>query len=185
VEIEDESKSSKEAGMWNLLKQSDEECRKLQDLLEDSAAACPEAISVAQFSEALPAAQRSHFAACASCREAAQDLLATREIFKGVASRAGQAGPWFAAGVMGAIRAREHEFALRASLWRAFPRYASRLAWVSAVMLLAGSTWLYERPAAAPNKQPAAASTQEYLFEAPPQPMNQDDVLISMAEKNP
>ena len=171
--------------MWNLLKQSDEECRKLQDLLEDSAAACPEAISVAQFSEALPAAQRSHFAACASCREAAQDLLATREIFKGVASRAGQAGPWFAAGVMGAIRAREHEFALRASLWRAFPRYASRLAWVSAVMLLAGSTWLYERPAAAPNKQPVAASTQEYLFEAPPQPMNQDDVLISMAEKNP
>ncbi len=32
--------SSKEAGMWNLLK-NDEECRKLRDLLEDSAAARP------------------------------------------------------------------------------------------------------------------------------------------------
>ena len=52
-------------------------------------------------------------------------------------------------------------------------------------MLLAGSAWLYERPMAAPNKAPAAAaSTQEYLFEAPPPPINQDDVLISMAEKN-
>jgi len=34
------------------------------------------------------------------------------------------------------------------------------------------------------TKQPAAASSQEYLFEAPAPPMNQDDVLISMAERN-
>jgi hypothetical protein len=135
-------------------------------------------------SEAWPAARRAHIAACGSCREAAQDLLSTREIFKGVASRAGQAGPWFAAGVMGAIRARERKLGLPASLWGAVPRYASRLAWASAIVLLTGSTWLYERPVAAPNTQPAATISQEYLFEAPAQPMNQDDVLISMAEKN-
>ncbi len=170
--------------MWNLLKKSDEECRKLQDLLEDSAAARPDAVSIEELSEAWPVAQRNHIAACGRCQEAALDLLATREIFKGVASRAGQAGPWFAAGVMGAIRARERELALPASLWGAVPRYASRLAWVTAVVLLVGSTWLYERPVAAPNKPTAAASAQEYLFEAPAQPMNQDDVLISMAEKN-
>ncbi len=170
--------------MWNLLKKSDEECSTLRDLLEDSAAARPEVVRVDQLSEAWPAAQRAHFTACGNCREAAQDLLATRVIFTGVASRAGQTGPWFATRVMGAIRSQERELALPASLWGAVPRYASRLAWISAIVLLAGSTWLYERPMAAPNKQPAAASSQEYLFEAPAQPMNQDDVLISMAEKN-
>jgi hypothetical protein len=170
--------------MWNLLNKSHKECRESQDLLEESAAARPEAVSVEQLSEAWPAAQRAHIAACGTCQEAAQDLLATREIFKGVGSASQVARPWFAAGVMGAIRARERELALPAALWGTVRRYASRLAWVSVVVLLVGSTWLYERPIATPSKQPAAASTQEYLFEAPPPPMSQDDVLISMAEKN-
>jgi len=48
-----------------------------------------------------------------------------------------------------------------------------------------GSTWLYERPAPAVQQSPGGAATnQEYLFEAPQAPLNQDDVLISMAEKN-
>jgi hypothetical protein len=171
--------------MWNLLKKSrDEECGELRDLLEESAAARPEAVRVEELSEDWPSAQREHLSTCESCQEAAQDLFATREIFQGVASQTDQARPWFATRVMEAIRTRERELALPASLWSAFPRFASRLAWVSAVVLLAGSAWLYERPVAAPNKAPAAASTQEYLFEAPPPPMNQDDVLISMAEKN-
>ena len=170
--------------MWNLLKKSDEECRELQDLLEESATARPEAVRVEELNEDWPLAQRKHLADCGSCQEAAQDVLATREIFQGVASQAEEARPWFATLVMEAIRTRERELALPASLWSAFPRFASRLAWVAAVVLLAGSAWLYERPVAAPNRAPAAASTQEYLFEAPLPPMNQDDVLISMAEKN-
>ena len=171
--------------MWNLLKKNVEECGRLRDLLEESAEARPDAGRIEELSEAWPAGQRVHIAACKSCQEAAEDLLATREIFKGVASEAEQGRPWFATQVMGAIRARERELALGAGLWNAVPRYASRLAWISAVVLLAGSTWLYERPAAAPNKTATAAPGPEYLFEAPAQPMNQDDVLISMAEKNP
>lgn len=170
--------------MWNLLNRRNEACTKLRDLLENSAAARPEAVHVEELCEAWPSAQRAHIAACGTCQEAAQDLFAAREIFKGVASRAEQAGPWFAAGVMDAIRTRERELVLPASLWSAVPRFASRLAWISAFVLLAGSTWLYERRVVAPNKPPAAASSQEYLFEAPAPPMNQDDVLISMAEKN-
>jgi hypothetical protein len=170
--------------MWNLLSKRDEECMKLQDFLEDSPAARLEAVRFEELSEAWPAAQRAHIAACWSCQEAAQDFFATRKIFKGVDSRAEQAGPWFTARVMGAIRTQERKLALPASLWSAFPRYASRLALVSAIVLLAGSTWLYERPVAAPNKPAAAVSAQEYLFEAPAQPMNQDDVLVSMAENN-
>lgn len=170
--------------MWNLLNKRNEACMKLQDLLEDYAAARPEAARFEELSEAWPAALRLHIAACENCQQAAENLFASRKIFKGVASCAEQAGPWFAAGVMRAIRTRERELALPASLWSAVPRYASRLAWVTAIALLAGSTWLYERRGAAPNKPPVAASSQEYLFEAPPPPMNQDDVLISMAERN-
>jgi len=170
--------------MWKLLKKSDEECRQLQGLLEESAAARPEAVRVEELSEAWPAAQRAHVAACGSCREVAQDVLATREIFKGVASSAEMARPWFALRVMAAIAARERELSEMASTWLAVPKFAARLAMASGALLLVASTWLYERPNTAPAKQPAAAASQEYLFEAPQAPMNQDDVLISLAEKN-
>ncbi len=170
--------------MWDLLKRRKDECNLLQDWLEDAAAEHSPAASIEQLLEALPPVQRAHFAGCHSCRDAAQVLLAAREIFTGVPSNRGEARPWFAGRVMAAIAARERELALTGSPWSAVPRFASRLAWITAIVLLAGSTWLYEKPATAPSKQPSAASFQEYLFEAPAPPMNQDDVLISMAEKN-
>ena len=176
---------SKEAGMWNLLTRRKDECSPLRDLLEGAAARHPLAASVEEFLEGLPQAQRRHFAECESCREAAQDLLTAREIFKGVASHAEGEGPWFSRRVMAAIATGERELALRVSPWTAVPRFASRLAWVTAIVLLACSTWLYERPAPVAKKQPAAVASPEYLFEAPAPPMNQDDVLISMAERNP
>ncbi len=176
---------SKEAGMWDLLTRRKDECTHLRDLLEGLAAERPLAGSVEELLEILPQDHRAHFAGCRSCRDTAQDLLAAREIFKGVAAHSEEAGPWFARRVMAAIAARERELALPVSPWAAIPRFASRLAWVTAVVLLAGTTWLYEKPVTAPSRQPVAASSPEYLFEAPPQPMNQDDVLISMAERNP
>jgi hypothetical protein len=169
--------------MWNLLKRSDEECRKLQDFLEETAAARPEAARLEELSEAWTAAQRAHVAACGSCQEAAQDFFATREIFSGVASSTERARPWFAPRVMAAIAARERELSEMASTWLAVPKFASRLAMASGALLLVASSWWYERPTA-PARQPAATASQEYLFEAPQPPMNQDDVLISLAEQN-
>jgi len=166
--------------MWNLVKKSDEECRKLQDLLEESAAARPEAVPVEELSQTWPAAQRAHVAACRSCR---QDVFATREIFKGAASSTQVSRPWFASRVMAAIAARERELSEMASTWLAVPRFASRLAVASGALLLVASTWLYERPSTTPANQPAATANQEYLFEAPQAPLNQDDVLISLAEQ--
>src|SRR6266849_781024 len=107
--------------MWNLLKKSDEECGELQDLLEESTAARPDAVCVEELSEDWPPAQRKHLAACGSCQEAAQDVSAMRKIFKGVTSQAEEARPWFATRVMEAIRTRERELALTASMWSAFP----------------------------------------------------------------
>jgi hypothetical protein len=169
--------------MWNLLK-SNEECRKLRDLLEESAAVLPEAVRVEELSKSWPAAQRNHLAACASCREAAQALFSTQEIFKGVGSYSDVARPWFATRVMAAIAARERELAEAATTWLAVPKFASRLAMASGALLLVASTWLYERPLPTPTQQASALAAQESLFEAPPA-ANQDDVLVNMQENNP
>jgi hypothetical protein len=171
--------------MWNLLKKSKDECTKLQGSIEEAAAVRPAATSVEALTETLSPEARAHMASCEQCREAAWDLLATREIFEGIGSAAETASPWFATRVMAGIAARERELAEAASTWLAVPKFASRLALVSGALLLVTSTWLYERPSAVPAKQPAAVASPEYLFEAPQQPpMNQDDVLISFAEQN-
>jgi len=170
--------------MWNLLRNSDEQCRKLRDLLEDSAAARPKAISIQELSEALSAAAQTHIGACVSCQEAAQDLLATREIFKGVGSATEMAKPRFATRVMAAIAARERELTEAASTWLAVPKFASRLALASCALLLVASVWLYGRPLPPANQQARTLAAQESLFEAPP-PVNQDDVFVPAQENNP
>ena len=171
--------------MWGLLTRRKNECNQLSDTLEDSAVENPLASNVEEFLQGLPQAERSHVAECQSCRQVVEDLLATRRIFVGVASHSDEAGLWFSRRVMAAISARERELAFRISPWTAVPRFASRLTWVLAIVLLAGSTWLYQRSTTAPTKQPSATTSPEYLFEPPSPPMNQDDVLISMAERNP
>jgi hypothetical protein len=169
--------------MWKLLRKRDEECRKVQDSLEESPAACPGTGSQEDLVAVLPPAARNHMAACEKCREAAQDFFAVREILKDVAPRAEGAGPWFASRVMRAIEARERELGARVATWVEVPRFASRLAWIAAILLLAGSTWLYERAAPGSSRPQTGAAAQESIFETPP-PTNQDDVLISMAESN-
>jgi hypothetical protein len=169
--------------MWNLLKKKNEQCGKLMDLLEEAAVARPKAKSVEELSEALPLAERTHIASCKSCVEAAQDLLDTREIFKGVASNKEMARPWFATGVMAAIAAREKKLSEAASAWLAVPKFALRLALASGALLLVASTWLYERPKPTANQQAANLAAQESLFETSP-PMNQDDVFVIGQENN-
>jgi len=170
--------------MWSLLKKNDDECGKLRDLLEDSAAGLPAATRMEELSEAWPAAQRNHLATCGRCQEAAQDLLATREIFKGVGSATGMVRPWFSTRVVAAIAARERELTEAASTWLAVPKFASRLALASAALLLLTSTWLYEKPLPAPNQQATSLAAQESLFESSP-PANLDDMLVPVQENNP
>src|SRR5258708_13139097 len=112
--------------MWNLLSKRDVECGKLRDLLEESAAVRLEAVTVDQLIQDLPATERGHVAACESCLEASRDILATREIFKGVTSDAGPDRPWFPTRLMSAIGARERDLTEPASTCLAVPHFASR-----------------------------------------------------------
>ena len=169
--------------MLNLLRKCDEDCRKLLDLLEESAADRPEAAHVEELSEAWPPGQRNHIGGCESCQEAARNLLATRGIFKGVSPATEMARPWFANRVMAAIAARERELSEVASTWLAVPKLASRLAVAAGALLLVASTWLYERPLPAANQQDGSLAAQESLFEPPP-PANQDDLLVPVQDDN-
>lgn len=167
--------------MWKFLK--GKECKRFQDGLEESSAALTEAGNLEGLLAVMALAEREHFAACADCREAAQDFLASREILKGMARDVVEAGPGFATRVMNVIAARERELANLANAWTEVPRFASRLAWASAIVLLVGSTWLYEKPAPVMNHALTVAASQESLFETAP-PVNQDDVLIGVTESN-
>jgi len=169
--------------MWNLLKAKND-CSRFRILLEDSAETCPDASTVEELTAGLTHEVSLHFKTCAECREAVRDLLSAREIVR-KAGRAAEPGPWFAERVMAAISAQEKELEEAARTWLVVPRFASKLVLASAALLLIASTWLYKRPPSQTSNPPAATATPEYLFEAPNPPMNQDDVLISMAERNP
>ena len=170
--------------MWNLLKASDD-CSRFRILLEDFASTRPGARTVEELTEGMADDIAVHFQKCSGCQEAAQDLIAARQIVREAALPAGEPAPWFAGRVMAAIAAREKELEEAARTWLVVPRFASRLALVSAALLLIASTWLYKRPGPSTTTAPAATAAPEYLFETPTPPMSQDDVLISMAETNP
>src|SRR5256884_9767493 len=128
--------------MWNLLEKNDKECRKLRDLLEDSALARPEAARIEELSETWAAAEHNHLAACNRCQTAAQDLLATRKIFKGVGSATEMARPWFSTRVMAAIAARQRELTEAAGTGVAGPEFASRVKLALGGLLLFSGTWV-------------------------------------------
>ena len=121
--------------MWNLLKREDQECRRLRDAIEAAAMKSADAVSVESKSltELLAAHHRKHLETCADCRNAVQDLVAMKELFRGAVRFRQEERPWFAARVMAAIASRESKLAERVSAWTEFPRFASRLTWITAV----------------------------------------------------
>ena len=158
-----------------------ENCRKFREAVEEAAARFEDAVSVESLIALLREEQRGHVAACADCREAANDLVEVKALFDGAGSFDGEERPWFAARVMAAIASQERELAERVSAWTEFPRFASRLTWVAGILLLAGTTWFYEAVVRAPSYAP---SGQESIFEAPQQSAP-DDVLVSMTGDRP
>ena len=164
---------------WNLLKKSGSECNNTQDALEQAALRNSSAHTIQQLMEELPTAQREHLSACGHCRESAETLAATRRIFQGAAGTTEPERPFFASRVMAAIAAKERELVQLINPWSEVPRFATKLAWISAVLLLAGTTWFYEKHATEPPR--SSDASQDSIFETPAPP-SQDDVLISMAE---
>jgi hypothetical protein len=128
---------------------------------------------------AAPPQHRQHATACADCRQAADDVVALRNLVREL-EPAPVAGPWFAPRVMASIAAKEMERSRIAAFWLAVPRFASRLSWVAAAALVFSCVWLHERPLSQSPAQSASAYASEHLFDLPALPANNDDVLVSM-----
>jgi hypothetical protein len=156
--------------MWNPLTQSGKECVRFREALEDAGSW-----------EALSIAEREHVSACADCEAAADELAASREMLS-VLPRQVAVGPWFAPRVMAAIAAREAELRRSIDTWTIVPKVARRLSWLSAVALVLASTWLLGRPASTPLIPVATDITGEPVLQTTP-PVNNDDLLLSLAEK--
>jgi hypothetical protein len=167
--------------MWDLLKHKKNECDEFHDELEHLGSELSGSADGDKLLTQLSPPRRIHYAGCGNCREAAEYFLESRQILAGLAVRAPVAGPWFAQRVLAAIDAQEKVFAIRESLWSAVPQYATRLAWVTAIVLLAATTWLFEKQI---SRQVGSSTNEEFLSGSPaPQP-SQDDVLVSLAERN-
>ena len=168
--------------MWKRLMRNKQECTSLRDAVEQAAARQSHAASVENLADELTAEERKHMETCEDCREAVRELFRAKALFQGAARFSQEERPWFAARVMAAIAARERELAARVTPWTEFPRFASRLTWVAAAVLLASTTWFYESVLRTPSYP--LNGPQESIFEAPQQSVS-DDILISQAGDNP
>jgi len=157
-------------------------CLEFQSQLEDAASAAPDAKELPQLLAAVPVSLKEHATSCADCRAAAENILAARALLTELPSYAAAAGPWFAPRVMAAIAARKADLARATDAWTFLPKLASRLTWASAVVLLLASTWLYQKPVTTSAKPVATDITGEPVVDTAT-PANNDEVLVSLAEK--
>jgi hypothetical protein len=169
--------------MSSLLGNKESHCDRFQEWLEES----PSSQGALETYETLlvgaPAEHRTHAENCSDCRDAAADIVAVRNLLR-EAGAVPIAGPWFAPRVMATIAAQEAELSRGAAIWLAVPRFAARLSWAAAALLIFTCAWLYERPVATPATQTATAFASEHLFDLPSLPANHDDdVLLSRNEK--
>jgi hypothetical protein len=155
--------------MWSPLKKSSSECDRFRDLLEEGGG------------RTLPETLRDHASQCSDCEAAVEELAVSRELLS-VLPRQAEAGPWFAPRVMAAIKAREAELRRSVDAWIIVPKLARRLTWISALALVLASTWLFGWPNATALKPVTTDMTGEPVPEYSA-PVNNDDLLLSLAEK--
>jgi hypothetical protein len=165
--------------MISLFRRHKRECNHFRDALNEVAGAA----TIQELLAGASPQQRAHAAACEDCREASEELLATRLLLSALPPQRDVPRPWFVSRVMSAIAARGTESSRLATAWTAVPKLASRLAWVSAVAILVAGTWLYRKPVPSLPSQTGTETSVESIFETGPPP-NQDDVFLSTAEKN-
>jgi hypothetical protein len=165
--------------MLSLFRRKKKACSNFLDAFTDTV----NIATLQEFLASAPTQQRAHAAACADCRNAAEEFLVARALLTALPSQADSSRPWFPSKVMAAIAARETEVRRLATAWTLVPRLASRLACISALAILIAGTWLYRKPVSSPPSQTGTEASVESIFEtsAPP---HQDDVLSSAMEKN-
>lgn len=149
-------------------------CETLKSSLEDVADA-----------GSLPAELAQHALSCAKCKAVVDDHRRSQALLSALRLRKepAQPRPWFAAGVMAAIAAREAQLQGSLEKWTAIPRLAHKFAWVSVLALLLSGSWLVGRQQASRAAWTPTDLAGETLVDRHPAPVDNDDVLNNLGER--
>ena len=180
--------------MWDKFRKENRLCEQYREALEDLHPDVDQSMAVQSLSNSLPVEVREHARECDACEEAAETFWASRDLLAGPSelarewnSATSDAKPWFAARVMAKIAEREMEGRRALAEWSgAVAKLASRLAWVSALLLLVGTTWFYGPHGGqlgTPSVESKAQGTQQYLFDSAAGQGTVDDALVSPPER--
>jgi len=180
--------------MWDKFKKQSELCTQYREALEDLRPDMDQATATVELKNSLGGETLEHVESCDACEEATDVFWASRNLLAGKAENYGvdadARAPWFATRVMARIAEHETEGRRAVTEWSgAVAKLASRLAGVSALVLIVGSTWLL-----VPSKtdhQATTASVQsaeeeagpQYLFDSGAAPSSGDDELLSPGER--
>lgn len=156
--------------MWNKLKKENSMCEQYGAELENLPLRIEGPQAVAELRTYMPVELAEHVENCARCKETGEVFWMTRQLLRPAIRetreelRTDGTTAWFATRVMANIAEHEEETRKAKTEWSgAVARLASRLALVSAAVLLFASTWLYEpQDAAVQNnaaKQQAGAGS--------------------------
>lgn len=181
--------------MWNKFRSENPLCEQYREALEDLRPDIERAIATLELSNSVPDQLLEHVRTCDTCEEATETFWALRDLLAGPLELARQprsaarkeTNPWFAARVMAKIAERETEGRRALTEWSgAVAKLASRLAWVSALLLLVGTTWFYGPSGGRLNTQSVqskAEGTSPYLFDGAAGQATVDDALVSPPER--
>lgn len=170
--------------MWTWLGRKTSECRRIEERLFALLETQPFSSLESWLAAAEPEV-RAHVKDCARCSAEMDDVIYALSLLRANRPATADPGPAFAARVMQAIAEREQHGSSPGSLWFAVPAVAARLAWVSAAVLLVASTWMYEQRPSAPAPSAAKNVSADVFLEPAPPPATQDEILVSLAEREP
>jgi hypothetical protein len=180
--------------MWDKFRKQSELCEQYREALEDLRPDMDQATATVELRTSLGVEALEHVESCDVCEEATEVFWASRNLLAGKAENyvvdADARAPWFATRVMARIGERETEVRRAVTEWSgAVAKLASRLAGVSALVLIVGSTWLYmpnkpgNPPTTAEVQSAEEEATPQYLFDSGTAPSSADDELLSPAER--
>ncbi|HEX3543092.1 MAG TPA: hypothetical protein VHT31_01090, partial [Candidatus Acidoferrum sp.] len=163
--------------------------------LEDLPPYADRAVASAALHNHLTKELAEHARECDSCEEATETFWTSRGLLAGPLELARErrdaalkeSRPWFAAQVMAKIAEREMEGRRALAEWSgAVAKLASRLAWISALVLLVGTTWFYGPNGGhlnTPSVQSKAGTAPQYLFDGSAAQLPTDDELANSPER--
>lgn len=154
-----------------------------EELLSELAELNVEGRSEAEVSSALTGASRQHATRCEDCRSAIEDFVTTREGLAPMKGMLPEAGPWFTARVMAAMKSAENEIEeKKEGVWLSVRRMAPRLAAFAALLLVLGGTWAMEVHRREAALQGTQTGQVEGIFETMPSAAANDEIVAPAGE---